>query len=80
MNPNLKGSNSDSESEEESFKDYKNPDFRKLYATMSVKELKDDSSDVDETTNLITDPESILPSGWEKHKDENGAYYWHISR
>ena len=22
--------------------------------------------------------ENILPSGWEKHSDENGYYYWHV--
>lgn len=74
----------DSDSEEESFKDYENPNFRKLYATLSVKAMMgadtSDESDADETTNLRTHSESELPPCWEKHEDDNGPYYWHIPR
>ncbi|XP_015789846.1 protein Fe65 homolog [Tetranychus urticae] len=86
-------SHDDSEEEETSapFTDYENPNYRKLYATLSVTTMMgskvesnadndtddDEEVEADETTRLTNDGES-LPEGWEKHEDDNGPYYWHI--
>lgn len=91
-------SRSDSEDEETSapFSDYENPNYRKLYATLSVTAMmgskveskadndtdddKEDEEDDADETTRLTNDGDSLPEGWEKHEDDNGPYYWHIPR
>ncbi|RWS12529.1 amyloid beta A4 precursor protein-binding family B member 2-like protein [Dinothrombium tinctorium] len=76
------GSESDSN---RTFDNFENPNFRKLYATLSVttmmgsadESLKHANGDGDEYGEEKKDSNE-LPDGWEKHEDDNGPYYWHI--
>lgn len=81
-----------------SFENFENPNFRKLYATLSVTSMMG-CNQQDVPVNMrnagvgakclgLQDVEdgqekqdsNELPSGWEKHEDDNGPYYWHIPR
>ncbi|KPM02919.1 amyloid beta A4 precursor protein-binding family B member 2-like protein [Sarcoptes scabiei] len=58
---------------------YENPNFRKLYAKLSMNSMiaiKLKHSNVIQSTasSELVD----LPEGWERHEDELGPYFWHI--
>ena len=62
---------------------FESPNFRKLYATLSVNSMMGSSFpnesivtyDFEEKTKL-----KHLPADWEKHEDDSGPYYWHVPR
>ncbi len=77
----------DMEDMEESEHSFENPNYRKLYAALSInsmmgenndhnKQSSDNSQINDEQNNGSNDEE--LPMGWERHEDEMGPYFWHI--
>ncbi|XP_076468554.1 protein Fe65 homolog isoform X2 [Babylonia areolata] len=41
-------------------------------------EPQEKKEDEDSSQEQVLPPTDVLPPGWEKHEDEDGAYYWHI--
>lgn len=79
--PNSDSSSKSDSDEYEDSHSYENPNYRKLYAALSVKKMMGNKEDGLARSNNIEDcelDEGDLPPGWEKHEDDNGPYYWHI--
>ena len=79
--PDSADESTDASTEEHSFE---NPNYRKLYAALSItsmmgqnnKQMAENQLLIDEQNNGSISHE--LPIGWERHEDENGPYFWHI--